>query len=415
MKENQIYDVIIIGGGAAGLFCAAAYGKKVTGLILEKTRETGKKLLMSGSGQCNLTHGGDIKDFLGHYGENGKKIRKILYGFSNKAAMEFFEQNGIPLFEREDGKIFPKSLKARDVRDLLLKRAQNNGFEVKYGSSAEKIEKEENIYRIVCGGEKEDREYLSKKLVVASGGCSYPSTGSDGKLLEVLREMGISIVETRPSIAGIFVQEYPFGELSGISFSPAEITVYCEKGQKKKRNCDDLLLTHSGFSGPGAANLARYVRPGDVFEINYLPGMSFDGVFADMKKKVAKNSKQITNFLLEYCGNRVPKRFIESICCRSGIGESRKASSLSGQEIKTIAEFLCRDTFSVSGTEGFQRAMATAGGVSLEEIKTSDMESKQYPGMYFIGEVLDIDGDTGGYNLQFAWSSGYAAGNKNIF
>lgn len=415
------YDVIIVGGGAAGLFCAAVYDVKVNGLILEKTRDVGKKLLMSGSGQCNLTHGGDIKDFLDKYGEHGKRIRKTLYGFNNLSTMSFFEENGLQLFEREDGKVFPKSLSAKDVRELLISKGKSKGFQIQYEKEVTEIiplDGGNMGYEVVC-----DDEYFScDKLIIATGGCSYPTTGSDGSMFKVLENLDIEIVKPRPSIAPIHVQEYPYSELSGISFSPAEFTVVKKqkneennKSKKKKNqfvNCDDLLFTHNSFSGPAAINMARYVSPGDELHINYVPETNFDEIFVDIKKKVTKNSKQVVNFLIEYIGGRLPKRFIETLCKRAGINEERKASSLTGSEIKELAKFICADTFSISGTDGFQRAMATAGGVSLEEVNLSTMESKKYPKLYFIGEVLDIDGDTGGYNLQFAWSSGYSAGNN---
>lgn len=417
MSKNK-YDVIIVGGGAAGLFCAAVYGVKVNGLILEKTKDVGKKLLMSGSGQCNLTHGGDIKEFLDCYGEHGKRVRKILYGFNNKAVMEFFEKNGLPLFEREDGKVFPKSLSAKDVREVLISKGKHNGFQIEYEKAVTEIvplEGGELGYEVVCDGE----YYSCDKLIIATGGASYPTTGSDGKMFDVIEKLGVEIVPLKPSIAPIHVQEYPYTELSGISFSPAEITVMKKKaaaeGKKNnnvKTNCDDLLFTHNSFSGPGGINMARYVSPGDTLVINYLPGCKYEEVFADIKQKVTKNSKQVVNFLIEYKDGRVPKRFAETLCKRAGIEEHKKVSSLTGSEIKELAKLLCTDTFSITGTDGFQRAMATAGGVSLDEVSTSTMESKKYPNLYFIGEVLDIDGDTGGYNLQFAWSSGYSAGNN---
>ena len=377
---------------------------------------------MSGSGQCNLTHGGDIKDFLDKYGEHGKKIRKVLYGFNNLSAMSFFEENGLPLFEREDRKVFPKSLSAKDVRELLVTKSKANGFEIKYEqsvTSVQPIEEGNEGYKVICGEE----SFLCHKLIIATGGCSYPTTGSDGSMFKVLDELGMVIVKPRPSIAPIHVQEYPYGELSGISFSPAELSVVKrqnsgeESKSKNKKNqkisCDDLLFTHNSFSGPVAINMARYVSPGDVLCINYIPETNFDEIFVDIKKKVTKNSKQVVNFLIEYKEGRLPKRFVETLCKRAGIDDEKKASSLTGSEITELAKLICSDTFSISGTDGFQRAMATAGGVSLDEVNLSTMESKRFPNMYFIGEVLDIDGDTGGYNLQFAWSSGYSASKSN--
>ncbi len=407
MEDKNIYDVIIIGGGASGLFCASAYGRRVNGLILEKTNFAGKKLLMSGSGQCNITHSGDIKEFIGHYGEKGKKIRSALYKFSNKAVIEFFQEKGVLMMSREDGKVFPEALNAQVVLETLTEGARENGFGIRYEHSVRRIEPLNGKYVIICDGAhgKKKSEFQTHKIVVAAGGCSYPSTGSDGSMLQVLRELGLEIIPPRPSLTPIFVQNYPYEELSGISLSPALITV------NGKRVCDDLLLTHRNFSGPGAINISRYVKTGDVLMINYFPGKTFEEIFSDFKQKVTKNSKQTITFLLEYLGTAIPKRFMEKLCERAGIDPGQKASGLNGSQLRTLAELLTKDTFSVSGTGGFSAAMATAGGVSLDEINLKNMECKKYPGLFIIGETLDVDGDTGGYNLQFAWSSGYLAGN----
>lgn len=409
MKEKYIYDVIIIGGGASGLFCAANYDKKVKGLILDKSNSMGKKILMSGAGQCNITHGGNIKDFILHYGEKGKKIRNILYKFNNQAVQNFFEKNGVPTFEREDGKIFPKSLDAKEILSVLKEASEKNGFDLLNKHSVCKLEYIDKKYLVRCNDLKGNKEveFEAEKVVVATGGCSYPSTGSDGSIFGILEALGINIVTPKPSLVPVFVQEYPYSKLSGISFSPAEIKV------KNKTNCDNLLITHTNFSGPAILNISRYIKTGDKIAINYFPGKSFEEIFSDLKKKVPGNSKQTINFLIEYLGTAMPRRFLETICERSGVDFSQKVSSLTGKQLKRLSELLTKDTFAVSGTSGFNIAMATVGGVDLEEVNLKTMESKKYPKLFFIGEVLDVDGDTGGYNLQFAFSSGYLAGNEN--
>lgn len=382
------YNVIIIGGGAAGLFCAAAT-KINNGLILEKSSAPGRKLLMAGSGQCNLTHGGDIKDFINHYGENGKKVRSPLYKVSNLKMMEFFESNGIPLIERDDGKVFPESMKAANVLNLLMHLASQNGWKLKTDCPAESIKLQEDGSFLVNGRHEAD------KLIVACGGCSIPSTGSDGSIFPILERLGLEVVVPAPALVPLTVQEYPYSELSGISFKNAMITV---DGHKR---IDDILFTHTNFSGPGILNLSRYAKPGSTLIINYLG--------KEEKLQAPSNEKrQVQHWLAD--SYWLPKRFVETVLARAGVDPKTAANQLTKKQKQAISGILMRDIFSISGTTGFKQAMVTRGGVALNEIDTKTFESKKIPGLHIIGETLDVDGDTGGYNLQFAFSSGVLAG-----
>ena len=382
------YDAIIIGGGAAGLFCAAAT-KINNGLILEKSGAPGRKLLMAGSGQCNLTHGGDIKDFINHYGDHGKKVRSPLYKVSNLRMMNFFESNGIPLIEREDGKVFPESMRASDVLNLLMHLSSQNGWKLKTGCPAESIKVQEDGSILVNG------RHEASKLIVACGGCSIPTTGSDGSIFPLLEKLGLEVVEPAPALVPLTVQEYPYTELSGISFKNALVTV---DGHKR---IDDVLFTHTNFSGPGILNLSRYAKPGSTLVINYLG--------KEEKLEIPQSTKKnILFWLADWY--QLPKRFAEMVLSRAEVDPKTAANQVSKKQKQAISAILMRDTFSVSGTTGFKQAMVTAGGVALNEIDMKTFESKKIPGLHIIGETLDVDGDTGGYNLQFAFSSGVLAG-----
>ena len=382
------YDAIIIGGGAAGLFCAAAT-KINNGLILEKSDAPGRKLLMAGSGQCNLTHGGDIKDFINHYGEHGKKVRSPLYKVSNLKMMEFFESQGIPLIEREDGKVFPESMRASDVLNLLMHLASRNGWKMKTGCPAESIRVQDNGSFLVNGRHEAD------KLIIACGGCSIPVTGSDGSIFPLLEKLGLEVVEPAPALVPLTVQEYPYTDLSGISFKNALVTV---DGHKR---IDDVLFTHTNFSGPGILNLSRYAKPGSTLTINYLG--------KEEKLEIPQSTKKnILFWLADWY--QLPKRFVEMVLSRAEVDPKTAANQVSKKQKQAIASILMRDTFSISGTTGFKQAMVTCGGVALSEVDMKTFESKKIPGLHIIGETLDVDGDTGGYNLQFAFSSGVLAG-----
>ncbi len=383
----MMYDRIIIGGGASGLYFAANCPAE-KGLILEKTASPGQKLLLSGSGQCNLTHGGSIKDFIGHYGPGGTKIRSALYQANNLLLMKFYAEHGLPLTERWDGKVFPKSMEAEQVLKLLLLLVKEKGWELVTDCPVTSLTVQpDGIFFI-------NENYKSRQVIIAAGGCSYPATGSDGSMLSVLEKMGLNIVSPRPSLVPVTVQQYPYRHLSGVSFQNASVQIdgHWEKG--------GLLLTHNSFSGPAVLNLSRYASPGKALTISYIPAAALEHRFSGDRRKISAS-------LAETMG--LPKRFTEVLVQRAGMDPAQKAASLSGKEIQALSQLLFSDTFSISGTSGFGSAMATAGGVSLEEVHLKTFESKKHPGLYIIGETLDIDGDTGGYNLQFAFSSGYCA------
>lgn len=382
----MVYDRIVIGGGAAGL-CFAALSPAGSGLILEKGPSPGQKLLLSGSGQCNLSHGGSIKDFIGHYGPGGSKIRSALYKASNLSLMKFFTDRGLALVEREDGKIFPKSMDAAQVLDLLLRQARENGWSLRTNCPVMSLAAEKDGTFLING------HLRAKQVIVASGGCSYPATGSDGSMLPLLQGLGLSIIKPKPALVPVTVQQYPYSDLAGISFAEAIVRI------DDHSLTGGLLFTHNSFSGPAVLNLSRYVRPGGRLKISYLPRADLPDASGDRRKA--------GTFIAD--SFQIPKRFAEVLLFRAGADPAARAASLPISQLRRVTALLREDLFSISGTSGFGSAMATSGGVSLTEVDTKTFESKQYPGLFLIGEVLDIDGDTGGYNLQFAFSSGYGA------
>lgn len=381
------FDAIIIGAGAAGLFCAAN-AKINNGLILDKSSAPGRKLLMSGAGQCNLTHGGSIKDFISHYGENGKKIRSPLYKASNLKMMDFFKSHGISLIERDDGKVFPESMRASDVLDLLMHLSAQNGWKLNNNTAANSIRFIDSNTFIV------NEQFKTSKLIISCGGCSIPSTGSDGSIFPLLESLGLEIVPPTPALVPLTVQNYPYSELSGISFKKALVQV------DGHQLTDDVLLTHSNFSGPAILNLSRYAKPGSTLTINYLG--------TEQKLEVPSAEKrQVQHWLSDSFW--LPKRFVETVLRCAEVDPKAKANQLTKKQKQAISAILMRDTFSISGTTGFKNAMVTAGGVALNEVDLKTFESKKVTGLYIIGETLDVDGDTGGYNIQFAFSSGSIA------
>ena len=413
--STTIYDCIVIGAGASGLFYAAAEDTSSAGpknssgrkLILEKTSRPGQKLLLSGSGACNITHGGSIKDFIGHYGDNGSKIRSCLYKHSNLQLMKFMEDAGVPLTEREDGKVFPASMKAQDVLDGLLAKASRNGFELLCRHEVTGISQNAEIITVTAkSGHAEEAAFQTRKLVIATGGASYPATGSDGSFMDVLaRDLDLHITQLKPALAPVYVENYPYSELSGISFPDVEVT--CRSNTLR----GPMLLTHKGFSGPVMLHISQYVQPGALLTINYLPDQSIADVYRKVKSDQPGNSKGIANYLSREFG--LPKAFTQAMFTAPGTGgrdaAARKLSSVGHKELENIVHLLMERRHTVSGTGGFREAMATAGGVCLDEIDMKNMSLIDHPNIHIIGEALDINGDTGGYNLQFAYASALAA------
>ena len=405
---------IVVGAGAAGLFFGAAAPVSAGGdiLILEKTDKIGTKLLMAGSGHCNLTHAGSIKEFLLCYGQNGSRIRTCLYRHNNLEYVRFMESLGVPCSEREDGKIFPVSMDSRDVKKALLEAAAANSVTIMKNSPVTAVTVIPEGFEVTVGGaesnvkKSKQNAYTCTNLVIATGGASYPTTGSDGTFLQVLKNaLGVEITELHPALSPIYVQNYPFGELSGISFKNAGLKIF-NKNSSSHEAAGDLLLTHRSFSGPLILNNSRYINTGSRVEINFVFPYTVSSVLSSIKEVFRGNNKTVSSFFAEKYS--LPKRFVATVLEPPGLSE-RKLSSLTGGEMETAARAFAAADYSVSGVGSFKEAMATSGGVCLDSVNLSAMESKTYKGLYFIGEVLDIDGNSGGYNLQFAYSSARAA------
>ncbi len=386
----MIYDCIIVGAGAAGLFCSAVFPTKVNGLILEKNKQAGTKLMMSGAGQCNITHAGSIKDFIPKYGKNGSSVRSCLYRYHNLHLINFLHAQGIPTVEREDGKVFPASMDAQAVRDMLLHQSKQNGFSIQYHAPVVKISKEQ-YWQVHTA----KAVYPCKNLVIATGGCSYPSTGSDGNFFPILQHsLGLAVTALLPALTPINVAHYPYQNLAGISFPSAELKVLRDDKPKIK-STGPVLLTHKNFSGPLMLNFSKEIIKNDKIMLNYLYPCEKNEVLEKIIFAMKNSKKQPANLLADTF--HLPKSFLQTILQKTGF------------QPKAIAARLTEDTFTVTSRCGFDKAMVTAGGVSLSEINKKTMECISAASLYIIGEALDLDGQTGGYNLQFAYSSACAA------
>ena len=387
MKDNQ-YDIAIIGAGASGLMLAANLDMEGSrGIVLEGSSCIGSKLLMSGGGHCNITHGGSIKDFVYAYGDAGQALRRCLYRHSNLELARWLIEHGIELADENGdhvdasygsggidsaGRIFPASMKSRDVLDVLRKEALLNGWQIDKDAKVSGLRKDGLWEITLING----CELWAEKVVIATGGITYPETGSDGSMLEILEDLGLDINEPRPALAPVFVDNYPYSELSGISIPDVTVIAFSSdaantcKGKAAKMK-GDLLFTHEGLSGPVILNISRYVEPGELLRLCYNKEMY-----------------------------ELPRRM-------QGVLRTRSRGLLGDVRTNVLASFLDHDDFIVSGVD--EHGMVTAGGVSLDEIDMKTMKVKRLDGLYVIGEALDADGITGGYNLQLCWSTAAAA------
>jgi len=408
MAEKNKFDVIIIGSGPAGIFAAlTCAGRGLTTCLLEKKPSAGLKLLIAGTGQCNVTHAGPIGDFLNHYGEKSRFVRPSLYGFTNSDLVAFFESRGLPLKEVNAGKIFPETLNSKDVLRVLLNECMKQKVTICYNSAVESIVHVDEGFQLSTSA----GLYFTNNVIIATGGRSYPSTGSTGDGHILAQALGHSIAETAPSLTPVYIKDFFFTSCAGISLDQAMVQLY-RNGKKIKQAAGDVLFTHKGLSGPGVIDFSRYILPGDTLKLAMVDFKNTEEFEKDFLSEVSANGKKLLkNLLTRYA---IPERLIVAVFELHGIALEIKSADLDKRSRKLIVESLMELPFVIDRVGSFKEAMATRGGINLSEVNPNTMESRIVKGLYFVGEVLDVDGDTGGYNIQFACSSGVLAGKNAI-
>ncbi|ADO82524.1 NAD(P)/FAD-dependent oxidoreductase [Ilyobacter polytropus] len=398
----KIYDLIVIGGGPAGIFSAIYAAKKnMSVAIIEKKNNIGKKILVAGSGKCNVTHQGEINYFLNRYGDHGKFLKNALYNYKPEDLIDFIESKGLKMQALENGKIFPETMRSTDVLNLLIKELKKLKVDIFTNNSVISSEKKSETFKIET-----DKEMFSgKNLLISTGGKSYPATGSEGDGYKLAQMFGHSIEAPRPALTTVYVNDYPYADLSGVSFQKVKIELYREN-KKVKEHCGDVLFTHSNLSGPGIIDFSRYFLKGDTLFINFT-GKELEDISEEIIEASKTNGKQsIKRFFSRY---NIPERFLKKLFKMHDIDENVKLGELSKADRVLLTKKLSKHEFLISRLGNFDVAMATAGGVSLKEVNQKTMESKLVKKLYFAGELLDIDGDTGGFNIQAACSTGVLA------
>lgn len=396
------YNVIVIGAGPAGLFCALnASVENDDVLLLEKNGNPGRKLLISGSGQCNFSAAGPINDFTGHYGAAGNFVKPALLAFTNEDLCSFLENGGVKTLRRDDGKLFPAAMRAEAILELLLARCREKGVRIVCDAPVGRVFHDGGGFTVHAGGE----VFSSDSLVIATGGCSYPDTGSSGDGHVLAASLGHSVTVVSPALTHIAAKG-PFPrELAGISLKNTGTTLL-KAGGVRTTGRGDVLFTDFGLSGPGILNLSRYIGEGDtlLLSLTEQPPAEAD---RSLVEALQTGGKKAARTILKGLG--IPERLADAVLERAGIDPTRKGGEIGRADRMRILGLVTAFPVTVAKKGGFSSAMATAGGVSRDEVRRQTMESRITPGLHFAGEVLDVDGDTGGYNIQWAFSSGMAA------
>ncbi|MCL9809306.1 BaiN/RdsA family NAD(P)/FAD-dependent oxidoreductase [Flavobacterium luminosum] len=392
------YDVVIVGGGAAGFFTAiniAEQAPKMKIAILERGKEVLSKVRISGGGRCNVTHACFVpNDLVKFYPRGEKELKGPFHQFCSGDTIEWFEKHGVTLKIEEDGRMFPITDSSQTIIDCFLNATQKLGIAVLTGQSVQSVFKGENYWKV----ETNQQSFKCEKLVM--------TTGSNPKIWEMLQEFGHTIIAPVPSLFTFNIKDNRINDLMGVS-AVASVKV---KDTKLKAS-GPLLITHWGMSGPGILRLsawgARELATKNyqfTLQVNWLNDLDFDTVLEDLKTIKEENSRKIVS---KFCPFDFPKRLWESLLLASGISLETKWADVSKKQLTELVQQLTKGQFQVNGKSTFKEEFVTAGGIDLKEINFKTMESKQHQNLYFAGEILNIDAITGGFNFQNAWTGGF--------
>ena len=397
--------VIVVGGGPAGIMAALEASKYNEVLLIERNHELGKKLRLTGGGRCNITNNRYIEEFFDKVVTNNKFLYSAFYTFTNEDLLKYFSNKGLKYKVEYDEKVYTMSDKADEVIEILKKDLEKNKVKVMYGTKiVDLIVEDKSIKGVIT---EEGKKILGDKVIVTTGGKSVPATGSDGSMYKILEDHGHSIAPIYPALIPLVTKEGFVKNLQGVSMKEVLFTTKLKK--KKIEVKGDMIFTHFGISGPGVLKLSSYINKaldnGEVeITLDFLEEWSREKLSKQMKlnlnKSVINNLKGI-----------LPQNFLKEILGMVGVLET-KASELKKEDENKVINYIKEMRLTIIETISIKGAMVTSGGVKVKEINASTMESKVIKNLYFAGEVIDVDAETGGYNLQIAFSTGNLAGNS---
>lgn len=404
--DTKPYDVTIVGAGAAGLMTAITCAHKgLRVLLLDGKEKVGAKILMSGGTRCNVTNEKVTeRDF---ESEHIKAVRGVLRAFSSERAVEFFKELGVNLVLEPGGKYFPSTNSAKTILDALTREVNKLGVTLLAGKKVNTVKKNTNCFS-VSGT---DFSFDSKTVVITTGGLSHPNTGSDGSGYVLARAFGHRMVQTSPALTPLLTDDADWTSLAGVSL-PCELSLWVD-GKKHIAFKDPILFTHFGFSGPCILNISRHwfrLKEGHRVEViaDFLPFLKED----EFHKTLIQAGKEHPNWMMKRMLIRyLPDRFLDVLMQKVALPSGITVNQFKRNDREQLAHSLKRFTLPVKDVYGYEKAEVTAGGIDLSEVDARTLESNLQPGLFLAGEILDVDGRIGGFNFQWAWSSGFVAGN----
>lgn len=412
MVASKIWKVVIIGGGAAGLMAAIRSSELLeeeSVLLVEKMRDLGRKILISGKGRCNITNNCNRDEFLKAFGKEGRFLYSAWENLDNEKLRSLLAKWDCPTVVERGQRVFPESQSARDVRDLLVQKAKEKGAVIRSDWSVKEIRRNEEGFVIQS---RSGETIYAEKMILATGGVSYPGTGSSGDGIKWAKELNHTITPLRGSLVPLVLEEEWVPNLQGLSLRNVQCKLI-QNGKEKESDFGEMLFTHFGVSGPIILTLSRMA--GRLLEsdnpvtlrLDLKPALSDEQLDARIQKDFEKFSrKKAANCLDEL----LPQKMIPVILALSHIDPEKSVHQITRAERKTLLNLLKRLDMTVIKQRPIDEAIVTSGGVSLKEVSPKTMESKVIPNLFFAGEILDLDGWTGGYNLQAAFSTGWTAG-----
>ena len=402
-------DVVVIGGGPAGLIAAARAGLRGKEVILiEKNNIIAKKLRITGKGRCNITNTADVQDLIASVQTNGNFLYSAFYSFTNDDVVNLFNSLGVNTKEERGGRVFPESDSAKDVAEALIKYAKNCGVKIINATVKNILVKDNSVSGVLIS---DNQKIVAQSVIIATGGISYPLTGSTGDGYKFAQKLGHSIIAPKPSLVPLTTYEQWALNLQGLSLKNIQIKINNSNNNCVYKDFGEMLFTHFGVSGPvilsASAHLKNIAQEKYTLFLDLKPALSIE----QLDKRVQRDFEEFINKNFSNAlDNLLPQKLIPVIIELSGISPFTKIHQITKEQRLNLVNLLKNLRLTITGTRSIDEAIITSGGVATNEINPSTMESKLKTGLFFAGEVIDVDAYTGGFNLQIAFSTGYLAG-----